>query len=334
MTWRTFLSITLTTLQLLIPAISINSHTPHSLDHALTALRAQRNASFRFIQIGAYIGATHKDPIFINALEQQWSGVLVEPVPAVYEQLRNNYNAAEKQLQDLSTSTGSPRSDIESRLSFENSAICDESKKTWLYYLSPSIVDEIISMLVPEGNDSTRSQMRDQLPNWSQQASSLLHSQMVNQLTKYFQLNSDQAEIIADKSRIEIQCMTYETLLNKHEQHLQQQMLINGTPEVQVDYVHIDAEGYDWNVVLAIISVKKKYPLPYILCYESMHIGNIKFRKEKEVWLFTQHDYICEVVNNGEDTCCYQTSMIGTILPTLVSNLHTHAQHQEEKDEM
>lgn len=337
MTWSTCLCITLTTLQLLIPATSNNPNTTTLspspfLNHALTSLLSQRKDSFRFIQIGSYVGATHNDPIFIKALEQQWSGVLVEPVPAVFEHLRRNYIAADTHLQDISTSNGGvSRSHINARLSFSNVAICEESKRTHLYYLSPPVVDDIISMLVPEGDAANRSQMREQLPNWSQQASSLLRSQMVSQLMKYFFLELNEAEIIADKSRIEIQCTTYETLVSKHKQRLQQEALGSGKSVVQVDYVHIDAEGYDWNIVLAIVGVKEKYSLPSILCYESMHIGDEHFRKEKIEWMLSKHDYVCEIVNNGEDTCCYQASIIGTAVVTSAASNHVVQHHDHDE---
>lgn len=46
---------------------------------------------FRFIQIGAHDGIRH-DPIHKYIVQNNWNGVLVEPIPEYFERLKNTYN--------------------------------------------------------------------------------------------------------------------------------------------------------------------------------------------------------------------------------------------------
>ena len=321
-----------TTLLLLLHLLPFITSKSQWYDIALNRLyQSCTSKNFRFIQIGAYTGQTRNDPIFYKVLEQQWKGILIEPVPSIFEKLQQNYA-------DWSYPNGHYRQyNTATHLSFENSAICNSNQQnSSFYYLSPSVLDEIVNVLV--GSTERTAQWitrRKNVPNWSGQASSLMHDQILKILTTSFGLNNKQAKFIAFKSRIEVPCITYEALLEKY--HLQ--LAKKEQDIVQIDYVHIDAEGYDWDIVKAITSLASrstaKYPLPKILCYESLHIharenendnenqrdpGSTKStstsRKEKEHWLYTKHKYVCEDVNDGDDTCCFQTSMIGTLLPS------------------
>ncbi|MDQ1401870.1 MAG: hypothetical protein QOG03_186 [Actinomycetota bacterium] len=61
-------------------------------DDALTALEqwAGGQAGVRFIQIGSNDGATN-DPLHRLVVERHWEGVLVEPLPPLFEQLQRTY---------------------------------------------------------------------------------------------------------------------------------------------------------------------------------------------------------------------------------------------------
>lgn len=60
------------------------------LELAVRELMARRGPVLTFVQIGANDGITG-DPIREFILRHSWKGILVEPQPAVFEQLRKNY---------------------------------------------------------------------------------------------------------------------------------------------------------------------------------------------------------------------------------------------------
>ena len=61
-----------------------------------------------FVQIGANTGANPNDPIYQLVRARRWKGILVEPVPSVFEKLKQNYSSSRE-------------------LIFEQAAISDES---------------------------------------------------------------------------------------------------------------------------------------------------------------------------------------------------------------
>ncbi len=50
-----------------------------------------KNQSITFIQIGSHEGNTINDPIFSLVNKYQWKGVLIEPIPYLFERLKMNY---------------------------------------------------------------------------------------------------------------------------------------------------------------------------------------------------------------------------------------------------
>ena len=255
------------------------------LDQGVRALHRAYGTEFRFIQIGAYFGATLKDPIFVKAIENVWSGILVEPVPNIFHQLRANYQK---------WSGG----DV-SRFSFENSAICDsDQENVQFYFLSPKVIDAIVGLI---GENR-----RSELPNWAAQASSLSRERMVKNLHTYFQLSLEQALTIVDMAKITVPCVTYDTLLRKYGSKLR-----GKNTGLGVHYVHIDAEGYDGNIVNQILA--SIHNLPKILCYESHLLAKTSAASRLTARL-ASNKYICEELNRGDDTCCYHQSYISTTL--------------------
>lgn len=71
-----------------------------------------------FIQVGSNEGVMGTDPLCAFILGYQWKGVLIEPVPRIFEKLKQNYASC-------------------NRLFFENVAISDTRKTTEFY-----VVDE------------------------------------------------------------------------------------------------------------------------------------------------------------------------------------------------
>lgn len=51
----------------------------------------------KFVQIGSNSGM-HDDPIYKYIRKNGWQGVLVEPVPYLFEELKNNYSGFEDKL--------------------------------------------------------------------------------------------------------------------------------------------------------------------------------------------------------------------------------------------
>jgi FkbM family methyltransferase len=82
-----------------------------------------------FVEIGSNDGVQH-DHLRPFIVERQWRGVMVEPVPYVFERLRRNYGEIE-------------------RVQLENAAIADRDGFLPFYYLRPPAPDE-----------------RDELPSW------------------------------------------------------------------------------------------------------------------------------------------------------------------------
>lgn len=83
----------------------------------------------RFVQIGSNDGKTG-DPIFgTSSLNSQWSGILIEPVPYLFEKLKRNYG-------------NSPR------FLFENVAVGNSSGTAPFYFISPQAKHELENLPV------------------------------------------------------------------------------------------------------------------------------------------------------------------------------------------
>src|SRR5205814_148392 len=81
---------------------------------------AQHHPDAFVVQIGAHDGATMgQDPLRHELLSRPWRGILVEPVPPVFERLKANYRA-------------------NPRLIFENAAIAESDGVRDLYHLPES----------------------------------------------------------------------------------------------------------------------------------------------------------------------------------------------------
>src|SRR5271155_2568223 len=77
------------------PHLSHQAPSIDILDLAIRDLMAREPDIF-FLQIGAHDGVSY-DPIHNYIAKHHWKGLLVEPQPAVFQKLKENY-AGEKQL--------------------------------------------------------------------------------------------------------------------------------------------------------------------------------------------------------------------------------------------
>lgn len=91
------------------------------LDPLLNQLSHHKKDIF-FVQIGACDGVLH-DPIRPFILRYGWNGILVEPLPDLFEQLKENYAG-------------------KNGLIFENIAIAEYITKKSLYRIDPAMLDQ------------------------------------------------------------------------------------------------------------------------------------------------------------------------------------------------
>lgn len=186
-----------------------------------------------FIQVGSSDGA-YLDPLHTFIQRDRWSGILVEPVGYVFEQLIENYRGHEN-------------------LVFENAAICDHSGKRDFHYI----------------------RQNDELPRWCSQLGSFRRDVI---LTHAGRIPDIESHLVKEP----VECLTFDGLLNKH-----------GVEKV--DLLHVDAEGYDYEIL-------KQFELdrfcPGLVLYEHKHLG--EYDRAACESLFTQRGY--EIIRKDQDT--------------------------------
>ncbi|TDC85525.1 FkbM family methyltransferase [Micromonospora sp. KC606] len=164
-----------------------------------------------FVQIGSNDGE-HNDPLRPFILAGGWQGIMVEPVPYVFERLTSNYGDR-------------------AGLNLVNTAVTDHDGVSDFYCLGESA---------------------DPLPEWYDQLGSFTLESM---------LDSWIQQVIPDiRDRIitiTVPCATFESLCRRH-----------GVGEI--DLLHIDAEGHDYEIIRTIDLQRRK---PTVLLYEHKHLS-------------------------------------------------------------
>jgi len=82
------------------------------------AIKSKNHSNFKFIQIGACDGK-FADPLYQFIKKYNWEGVLVEPVPYYFKQLKENYKDS-------------------NNLTFVNKAISDKNEMSKMFTINPS----------------------------------------------------------------------------------------------------------------------------------------------------------------------------------------------------
>jgi FkbM family methyltransferase len=82
-------------------------------DSAIKRLNAKNNGDISFVEVGAMDGKNH-DALYKYVIQNEWSGILIEPVKDMFEKLQETYKDKKK-------------------LRFENSAITYENGSTDIY---------------------------------------------------------------------------------------------------------------------------------------------------------------------------------------------------------
>lgn len=195
--------------------------------------------NFFFVQIGSNDGI-NGDPIHKFITKYKWKGILVEPVPEIFQKLKTTYKDYEG-------------------LVFENIAIATEEGYKDFYRVKEN--DEPNNpgwyTLLGSFNKDIVVKHRDRVPN----------------LDKY---------LIKEK----VKCMTFQDLLKK-----------NNTKKINL--LHIDTEGYDFEIIKTINFNEIK---PRMILYENEHLSNID--KTTCINLLKKEGYKI-IVNNGGDTFAY-----------------------------
>lgn len=168
----------------------------------------------RFIQVGSNDGV-QLDPLRVNILKGGWSGIMIEPVPYVFQRLQRNYG----QL---------------SNVTLENLAIADRDGSLPFYYLA-------------KATDRTG------LPKWYDALGSFRKEVILS--------HRDSIPDIEQRLTCEnVPCATFDSLCAKH-------------GITHLDLIHIDTEGYDYEIIKRIDFDRLR---PRLLIFECKHLGDAK----------------------------------------------------------
>ncbi|NEU06783.1 FkbM family methyltransferase [Flavihumibacter sp. R14] len=148
------------------------------------------NGQINFVQIGSNNG-TNGDPLYKYIISQGWKGVLVEPVPYLFEELKKNYLG------------------LNDDLAFENSAVSLISGDLKFYRLKQSNLPN--------------------LPGWYDQLGSF-NKEVVE---KHRSAIPDFDDLLIEDT---VNGITFKQLLSKYS-------------IVKLDVLHIDTEGYDYEIL-------------------------------------------------------------------------------------
>lgn len=203
--------------------------------------RARPNACV--VQIGSH-DATQLDPLRRYILTKRWRGVLVEPMPPVFERLKRTYAGVDG-------------------LIFENVAIFATDGSMDMYYL-PQTDD----WGLPRWYDALASFNRDVL---------LSHRSFIPDIDERIQTMT-------------VPTVTFDTLLSR-----------NGISDV--DFVQIDAEGYDLEIVK---SIDLNRYAPTMLQVEELHLDEAM--SHECLSLLTRHGY--QAIGNGMDLLALRPDLL------------------------
>jgi FkbM family methyltransferase len=169
---------------------------------------------FTFVQVGSNDGRTD-DPLFRTAMTMPVRGVLIEPIPQLFEQLTATYATREG-------------------LSFVNAAVAEIEGSRALYWVSPLPGD----------------------PPWVDQLGSFSRDVVVS--------HAEWVPGIEERVHaLEVRCRTLHSLVDEYEL-------------AHIDLVHIDAEGFDFEI-LKTIDFDARWAPRFIL-YEQKHLGSDRAR--------------------------------------------------------
>jgi FkbM family methyltransferase len=202
-----------------------------------------------FVQIGANDGVQH-DLLAPFVRDQPWRGIMVEPVPYVFERLRRNQAGNE-------------------RVALENAAIAGSDDRRHFYCLA-------------EVEDPSK----EGLPSWYDQIGSFDRSFVLG--------FGDRIPDIENRLvRLEVPCLTFESLCRKHGVR-------------SLDLLLIDAEGQDGKIICGIDFSARH---PRLLIYEHLHLPD----SDRELCEAHLRDAGYELRITGVDTWCLDTGVADSL---------------------
>jgi len=181
-----------------------------------------------FVKVGANDGITGDPVSDLLLAHEKWRGLLIEPVPVIFEKLRKNFSDSQKYI-------------------LEQVAIGAHRGKTAFYYVDGKAIDSI-----PD------------LPFWYDQLGSFDRNHIVKHLGGVL-------EPFILECPVEVRPLS--EVLNK-----------NGIRDVHL--LHIDAEGYDYEV-LKTIDLAGAAPAAILLEHQNLSAGD----KAELVQLLRRHGY-------------------------------------------
>ena len=187
-------------------------HLPKEIQHINPILKqlSEVNKKVHFIQVGSNDGITG-DPIHHFVQHYQWYGVLIEPMPMLFEQLKKTYEFEKERLQFLNVAVSA-----------------DNQKSKTIYCINEKF--------------------RGQVPDW------------------YYQLGSFVKEVILKHNIQNIEDYLVENQVPVLTiQHIKETYLTLDS----IDFLHIDAEGYDFEILKTLDFLRNK---PSVILVEYVHL--------------------------------------------------------------
>jgi FkbM family methyltransferase len=173
---------------------------------------ARTTPTASFVQVGSNDGVKF-DPISLQVRTRRWTGVMVEPVPYLFERLTTNFGGSR-------------------RVRLENAAVAAHGGSQPFYFLAESPGSE------PD------------LPDWYDALGSFRKDVVLSHREHI-------PDIDARLREIEVPCLTFDELCRKHAVE-------------RIDLVHIDTEGYDFEVIKLVDLDRWQ---PSVLLYEHKHLS-------------------------------------------------------------
>lgn len=170
----------------------------------------------RFVQVGSNDGV-QLDPLRTNILKGSWTGIMIEPVPYVFQRLQKNYG----QLPNVK---------------LENLAIADRDGSLPFFHLARAEAHEKAGL--PRWYDALGSFRKDVI---------LSHRDSIPDIDR---------RLVS----VEVPCCTFGSLCARH-------------GIAQLDLIHIDTEGYDYEIIKRIDFERLK---PRLLIFERKHLGEVQ----------------------------------------------------------
>mmetsp|Transcript_9884 Transcript_9884/g.20064 ORF Transcript_9884/g.20064 Transcript_9884/m.20064 type:complete len:1039 (-) Transcript_9884:25-3141(-) len=233
-----------------------------------------------FVQVGAHVGRTRGDPLFPYSYKYGWSGVLVEPLPFIFDELvKNYYNPSATSY----TQIGAPERPW--TVAFENAALCDEVGTAQFEHVDPFTNS---ALLEAEGG-------KEEVGASDEYLYKAMGVSARGRLTeKRTESSKDEFYDFLDDAIVStVKCITFESLMEKHK--------VTGFKILQVD-----AEGADLNVLKAVDMDKYK---PELVHFE--HSGMTAGERMEALTYLHGKNYICELSTIADTDCARSSGLSG-----------------------